>query len=372
MGNEPNWSAFYDARELDHASLCVGLAQENARRDAQAHARLSEELRNFRVAANRLYKKAQWSELLSLTTSLWEESSFLPDRGPEQQNVSLLKEGLEAARALNDDSTICARLISLGEALRGLGQIEPAIAHFDEALTLARQQNDLSATRTTLCQLGMAWIDRDVSNALIYLKEAETLSDTVISPELEIDLLSGLAVAQTQQGEVEAAADYLERGIRLAQTQHDERRRADLIYQRAYLRTALSDFANARADFEEAANVFQALGHTFGYGRALQAMGGIDVQMGQTEQGETELKQAFHILEQAGDEANMPSLLASLGQAYILLNKLEQARTYLERALDVLEKYKEIPTMAALEAPLRQMYDELLIQLTNQNKEEEK
>ena len=177
MSDEPNWVEFYQDRRRSHAGAYLAFAQAHAQRDPVAHGQLDAEFLNFVAVAAWMREQANWPGLVSLAAALEEESSYLPDRGPTPQALPLLEDGLEAARALGDVPTMCARLNTLGETLTALGQIEQALTLYEEALARARQAGDLAAVYAALCHLGLAWIDRDISQALIYLSEAEEMPD---------------------------------------------------------------------------------------------------------------------------------------------------------------------------------------------------
>jgi tetratricopeptide (TPR) repeat protein len=357
MSDEPDWTAIYEESQKAHADAYLALAKENAKREAAAHEMLASELPNLLDVAGWLETQTQWAEITQLTAALWEESEFLPDRGPGQQNLPLLEAGLEAARNTGDQKAVCLRLISLGETYRALGQIEKAIASFEEALSYARQADDADAQRLALYSLGLAWVDREVPKALEYFQEAQNLPGSPARPQLEIDLLSGLAAALTQQQNYELAGTNIERAYQLALDTRDIRRQADLCYQRGYLFTALTEYAKARENFELAVNLYTTFDHAFGQGRALQAMGTLDVQLGNVAEGINELELALKILEDAGDEAMMPMTLIALGQTYAVLNKKDNALQNLERAQSLIEKYKANPRIAVLQAPLQQLLD---------------
>jgi tetratricopeptide (TPR) repeat protein len=361
MSDEPNWLEFYQDRERTYADVYLAFAQDHAQRTPAAHGQLQAELSNLLNAADWLREQADWRGLIRLTAAMWEDSSFLPDRGPAPQVLSMLEGGLEAARVLDDAVATGARLDALGETLRGLGKVEQAIDLHDEALTLARQVGDLATVRTALCRLGLAWIDRDVSKALPILIEAEGMSEVTTDPAMEIDLLSALATAYTQQGQTDLAAGYLEQALGLAQREQDLRRWADLLQQRGYLRSVVGDLQNARTDFQEAAALFERLAHALGHGRALQAMGVITVQLGQVEQGLDELERAIQIHRQAGDNTMMPLTLVALGQTYVALGQLERARSHLESALEMIVGLKTLPRVAALEAPVCQLLESIQV-----------
>ena len=141
MGVEPDWSAIFEESQQSHADLYLELAKQNAKRNSDAHQTLADELPNLLTAADWLQTQAQWSEITQLTSVLWDESSFLPDRGPGKENLPLLEAGLQAARSEGDNKAICARLISLGETHRSFHHIDEAIDCYEEALSLSKQEN---------------------------------------------------------------------------------------------------------------------------------------------------------------------------------------------------------------------------------------
>jgi tetratricopeptide (TPR) repeat protein len=357
MSNEPDWLSFYEESQQAYTGVYLTLAKENARRDTLAHETLANELSNLLSVADLLETQTQWPELLQLTAALWEESEFLPDRGPGKQNLPLLEAGLQAARSTGDQRSIGLRLISLGETYRAFGEIENAIPCFDEALSLARQCNDTSMQRTALYSLGLASLDRDVAKASEYFQEALNIPGSSVRPQLEIDLLSGLAAALIQQQNNEMASAYIEKAYRLALETQDTRRQADLCYQQGYLFTAQADYTKARERFQTAANLYTAIDHAFGQARALQATGTLNVQLGQAIEGLNELERALKLIEEAGDESMLPMTLIALGQTYAALGQKENALQHLERVQPLIEKYKENPRIAMLQAPLQQLLD---------------
>jgi tetratricopeptide (TPR) repeat protein len=357
MSDELDWIAIYEESQKAHADVYLALAKENAKREAIAHELLASELPNLIDVADWLQTQTQWSEITQLTSVLWDESEFLPDRGPGRQNLPLLEAGLEAARNMADQKAICVRLLSLGETHRALGEIESAITSFEEALHYARQRGDVTDQRLALYSLGLAWVDREVPKSFEYFQEAQNLPSSPARPQLEIDLLSGLAAALIQQQNTELAGTYIEQAYQLALNVQDVRRQADLCYQRGYLLTALTDYAKARENFEMAINLYAGFDHAFGQGRALQALGTLDVQLGRAAEGISELERALQILEDAGDEIMLPMTLIAIGQTHAMLNKKENALQNLERAQSLVEKYKANPRIAVLEAPLGQLLD---------------
>jgi tetratricopeptide (TPR) repeat protein len=357
MSNEPDWQSFYEESQQAYTGVYLTLAKENAKRDPRAHEALADEFSNLLSVAALLETQTQWPELMQLTAALWEESEFLPDRGPGRQNLPLLEAGLQAARSTGDQRSICLRLISLGETYRAFGEIENAIRCFEEALSWARLCNDTSVQRTALYSLGLAWIDRDVSRASEYFQEAQKIPDSSFRPQLEIDLLSGLAAALIQQQNYEMAGGYIEKAYRLALQTQDTRRQADLCYQQGYLFTALTEYSKARESFNTAANLYTDINHSFGQARALQAMGTLDVQLGQVTEGLNELERVLKLLDEAGDESILPMTLIAIGQTYAALGKKENALQNLERAQPLIEKYNANPRIAMLQAPLQQLLD---------------
>lgn len=358
MSDEPeNWITFYEEKKGVYAEAYLALATANAKRGATEHEWLDAELNNFFDAADWLQTQTQWAEISQLASALWEDSEFLPDRGPSEKNLPFLEAGLEAARNVGDQKATCLRLISLGETQRALGQIETAIASFEEALNYARGDDDVDAQRLALYSLGLAWIDRDVPKSREIFEEAHNLPASPTRPQLQIDLLSGLAAALTQQQEIEPARTCIEQAYQLALDTRDVRRQADLSYQRGYLFTALAEYGNARENFELAAKSYEALDHAFGQGRSQQAIGNLDVQLGKVAEGINELEKALEILEDAGDEIMLPMTLIGLGQAHAMLNQKEKALQNLERAQILVERNKGNPKIAMLEAPLQQLLE---------------
>jgi tetratricopeptide (TPR) repeat protein len=340
--------------------------QKHTQRDPTTQQALEREFPHLLDTADWLREQEQWPDLLVFIDALWEKSGFLQDRGSSLDAVPLLEASLEAAQVLDEIPTICTRLNDLGETWRTLGQIDQAIALHEKSLNLARQQRDTTATRAALCYLGMAWIDKDISNVLPYLNQALEIADLSPSSPLDIDVFSALATVYAQLAQVEQApahfeqaSDYLEQAIHLAQTLQDSRRLANLYHQRGYLRAVLGAYPDAQADFGEAQSLSETLHHAFGQARAAQALGVLDLQTGQVEQGVSDLKNAIRLFEQTGDSAMIPATSVALAQGYMALGQMDMARERLEYALETIVAYRAFPTVAALEAPVRQLLDSM-------------
>ena len=137
MSDEPDWIKVYQDCQQGHAETYLAFAQANAQRDPAHHDQLKAKLANL-FNAGSTARPDRRAGLAKLAAALCEDSSFLHDRGPSPEDVRLLEDGLEAARALNDTGAICSRLNSLGETLR-LGPGGPAIALHAEALSRRAQ-----------------------------------------------------------------------------------------------------------------------------------------------------------------------------------------------------------------------------------------
>ncbi|MBN1872823.1 MAG: tetratricopeptide repeat-containing protein [Anaerolineae bacterium] len=384
MSEEPEWLSFYQDRGRRHATLALAFAVQHGQNTPEAHQQLAQELPNMVRALEWMQTHTHWHNIAHLFSALWEESRFLQDRGPAPAYLiegkghllpaadllPLLEMGVLAARELKDNHKLCMCLNALGSTLRAMGKVDEALALHNEALTIAQQFEDASPARQTLSLLGMVWIDKDVNQALPHLQKALNTPVSHTNVELDIDLFGALATAHAQLGQMallnqlsepgkaafEKAATYLEKALGLATKSQDKRRQAELYHQRGYLRSVTNDLENARADFQQAADLSKEVGHQWGYGRALQALGVLRIQIGQVAQntnkvalGITDLEKALTLLEQTGDGEIIASTLAALGQGYALLGQLDMAKAHLEHALEVIKAFSDLPKIAALE-----------------------
>lgn len=166
-------------------------------------------------------------------------------------------------------------LLGVGDAHTWLGDVEPARASLNEALTLARASHDTEAIVSTLYQLGLTETTYgDYATAQMYLNEALPLARTGSNQKLLANVLYGLANVNFRVGNNAESEAFARDCIALCQMIGDDVLRIHALNRLAtVLSIGFNRIPEAEMYLQEALELARRIGHKDGQQIVLSNLG---------------------------------------------------------------------------------------------------
>lgn len=196
-----------------------------------------------------------------------------------QESESELTTSNQAFAARGDWSAVAHGLVWLGQIQRMRDTWEPALAYYRQAEVTAQRANDIAMQVKALTGIAKAEAAlRDYGSAAAHAAQAVKMGEHVEDQKLLFDALSVVGQIQVSQGNLNAAADTLNRAFRVVQGLKEESSllyshldRAEIYYRLAgkcttqqnyEFKVCLEAIGLARADYNAALNLARKLGYT--------------------------------------------------------------------------------------------------------------
>ena len=225
-------------------ALGVMASEQGAARDAGRHldncVRLSRRLGLSELEAAALVRLAELAE------------------GAKELDRALVfhRQALRAMEAAGDRVGAVRQFGAAGEVLFRQGELDKARAAHEDGLLLARQVSDRFGEAERLAAIGVIHrIQGDAPRALEVLERAYHIYEEIHQPRPQARLLYELALIHELLGEPDAAHEYHERSLAVARTVGDRFLQARNLEQMAEHCLAQGALEQARAMFEEAAQL---------------------------------------------------------------------------------------------------------------------
>ncbi len=374
-------------------------AAANTRRVASSGNRLGERLRQLRVAAGMTQTDLAGERFSKEYVSQIERGKTRPTRETIEWlaqklgvDPGFLERGVSA-----DERRRVETLLARAEALSESGQFEQANEEFENCKTavLATGVTELEVRHLS----GEAWsrmeagevkhaiellnrarmlgeapefsdVDRaevffrlgvcryqlsSIATAVGLLNEALTLAEGSQLPcdRLRADILGWRSRCYRRQRDLEAAREDVERALELAQALDDPRKTADVFFQASLVSERMGHWVQARNYAERAKAHYEQLNDERSVGRLLNNLGGLNFQLGKSEQAIEYLKDAYRVLLDKGSDAEAANVVSSLAHVHLMTGDAQTAEEEARHALSLMEDrenflYHVAPTQLVL------------------------
>ncbi|HUO86461.1 MAG TPA: CHAT domain-containing protein [Thermoanaerobaculia bacterium] len=312
------------------AHLGIGLAQALVRQGTFEEAR-----RRYRWAVE-VATAADDPDAFGMAVN--HEALFLFERGEAETASRLLQEALESGRLTANPPARVAAHLNLALFLRGLGDLDAALVHYEQAATLSREAVVGSpAARFSLLRSG-ALLQRaagEVEAALATLDEALQLALDEADSSWEMSIRIHLGSLLSQLGEDRDARRHLERSARLAESAGNRDYLARTLLSLAWIDLGEDDPAAAARSLEqnlasEGLNSELVAANRFALATAKRRLGDAD--------GARDLLSSLlDDAERRGLHLPAADAHRALGSLHLEADDLEAAATALERAAALAE-----------------------------------
>jgi tetratricopeptide (TPR) repeat protein len=233
-------------------------------------------------------------------------------------------------------------------ALVGEARARAREGHVREAIRLLERARDLAERETfsdieradVLFELGVARYKlSSVASALGLLNAALELAERSDLPSdlLRSNILEWRSRCYRRQRDFQAAKEDVERALELAQSAGDPRTTAQVFFQASIVAEREGHWVLARTYAEKAKSIYEELADRRTVGRLLNNLGGLNFLLGKPDEAVPNLKEAFRIALDMGNQAEAAQAVSSLAQVHLRTGSAEQAEEQARHALTLLD-----------------------------------
>jgi len=235
--------------------------------------------------------------------------------GQSEEALADLKKARALSRQVDDLLGIRRAINRLGIVYVQTGQVDKAINAFQETLALAREAGNTREIAINLSNLGECYQQLfNMNAALPYHEEALKLAESTKLRSLEDDMARNLGFELFSLGRVEEGIEYLQRALRISEeTQHPDIRLQSL-YSLALAEIGRGNAAQARHYAEELKESAAAYNFRVYQAEALHALGRIEQLEGDTVTAEQRWQEAVFLAHETGRQFLLWQLHAALAE----------------------------------------------------------
>ena len=212
--------------------------------------------------------------------------------------IEWIKDGLKAARKLNNKRAEGAHLGNLGLVYAELGDARKAIEFYVQDLAIAHEIGDRPGEGACLGNLGLAYADLgDVHKAVEYQEQALAIDREIGDRRGEGTVLGNLGAAYADLGDVHKAIEFYEQALVIDREIGDRRGEGTVLGNLGAAYAALGEVRKAIEFYEKYLAIAREIGDRRGEGNSLFNMSLALYGLGEEEKAILLAKQAFAIFE---------------------------------------------------------------------------
>nr|MBN2278854.1 tetratricopeptide repeat protein [candidate division Zixibacteria bacterium] len=182
-------------------------------------------------------------------------------QGMQKESIKIFNLCLSDFRKAGNRLRQAYALHNIGLAYLELGQFPETKKAFEEAMTMALENNDTNLVE--ICYQNMAKLQLktgDIVAARSLISAAEELLDTLKSPQLAADLAIIKAMVYRQSGDQRQARTIIDRALKLTRSNNLLQHEAELLYELGCLEIETGEASAARSSLEAAITLLKKTG----------------------------------------------------------------------------------------------------------------
>lgn len=259
----------------------------------------------------------------------------LQKRGAYKQALAdFLLPALDAARKGDQHAYTILLQIDIAATLGRAGEYKQALEEVEQALALARQENDRAGEAAALQVAGQIYQAMgDGQAALPVYDQARQIFHEMDDRQAAADSLAGSGSIYADLGMVAEALEAYSQALRLKKDSGARPGQADILNRISLVYARLGDEMNALNYAEQARHLWQDMGDSGGQATALHSLSRIVAARGRYSQAIEYAGQAFALWQQVGDQDDQAAILLHLAKLQVDLADYDRAEAYAQEAL---------------------------------------
>jgi tetratricopeptide (TPR) repeat protein len=275
-------------------------------------------------------------------------ASIYADTGNLEQAIALYQQSLDLNEQMGNLQGKAATLHQLAIIYANTGDIAQAIALCQQSLDLNEQIGDVQGKAPTLNQLASIYADTgDIAQAIALCQQSLEIKEQIGDVLGKAATLHQLAIIYANTGKIEQAIALYQQSLELFEQIGHVRGKAATLHQLAIIYANTGNIEQAIALYQQSLELKEQIGHVQGKAATLHQLASIYANTGNIEQAIALYQQSLELKEQIGDVQGKAATLHQLASIYANTGNIEQAIALYQQSLELKEQIGHVRGKAA-------------------------
>ncbi|MEA5568305.1 tetratricopeptide repeat protein [Anabaena sp. UHCC 0399] len=261
------------------------------------------------------------------------------EQGEIEQAIALYQQSLEIKQRIGDVEGEAATLYQIAVIYECFGEVEQAIALYNQVLEIDERTGNVKGKAATLHQLAIIYAKLgEVEQAIVFNQQSLEIRQHIGDVQGEANTLHSLARIYVNLGELEQAITLNQQSLEIKQRIGDVQGEAATLHNLADIYAKLGEVEKAIALYHQSLEIFQRIGYLQGQAATLNNIAGIYANNGEVEKAIALNQQSLEIKQRIGDVQGKANALHSLAVIYANKGEVEQAINLFQQSLEIKER----------------------------------
>ena len=267
------------------------------------------------------------------------------DKGEFKAALTTLQQALAIARRNNDKPSVSILLNNIGEAYRGQSSYAQALDFYQQALTITRELKNKAEEGIVLNNIGLIYQSLgEYDRALTSLQQALAIHKETKNLAQVGTTLSNIGLIYYSRSQYTQALDSFQQAVKFSREFNNHSLEAISLSNIGLVYTAQGEYAQALAAYQPALEIAKKNGNKVATAQILTNIGLVYANQSQYTQALSSYQQGLKIAQEVGDRSIQVNTLSSIAEVYLNQSQYTQALESYNTAL-VLAKTLGNPTL---------------------------
>lgn len=275
---------------------------------------------------------------------LYQKANELLNQGKFNPALATFEEVLTILREIDERQGEAATLNQIGQIYYNLGQYQQALDNYQQANLIFRELKNDSGTAIILGNIAVVYRNLgQYQKALSFYQESLALQSSFNNPLAEATTINNMAAVYENLGHYQRAISYYQQALAIFKKISDRRSQAYALLNIGSAYANLNQTKKAQEHYEQALTIMRDEEDSMGEGRTLTYIGLLYHQSQRSDQGLLFLKQALTIRRNIDDRPGEAVTLDYLGTVYRDRGNPKKALEHYRQALAIAQKIGDRP-----------------------------
>ncbi|QLE49509.1 tetratricopeptide repeat protein [Nostoc sp. C057] len=257
------------------------------------------------------------------------------------------REGVQLCQSTLEVTEDFRVLTRIAYCERQLGDVDKALKHYQQALNLCPLEEEADKALIYL-QLGMLKANKgEVDEAIALYNQSLEIEERIGDVQGKAATLHQLGIIYANKGEVDEAITLLNQSLEIEERIGNVQGKAATLQQLGIIYADKGEVNEAIALYNQSLEIFERIGNVQGKAATLNNLGYIYANKGEVDQAIALFNQSLEITERIGNVQGKAATLNNLGRIYANKGEVDEAIALFNQSLEITERIGNVQVKAA-------------------------